>query len=139
MTFRTSALALAVMCATTPAGASDVLGSYYAAFGPQDYWNSSGKPLTDFVAVLQQDRANFHRFNNRDRYDDDDPFFSNREMRAAIPALFAAGGNDGWAGPVSPPAWDILDADVIVFICGAGGRVTHLIVDNANGDGYSGC
>lgn len=132
-------IALAATLTTTTASAADILASYYTALGPQDYFNSSGAPLGSFAGVLQQDRANYHRFGRADPSDESDPYFSNREMRAAIPALFAAGPNDWWEGRVTPPAATRGEADIVVFICGTGGRVTHVVVDHANGDGYRGC
>lgn len=123
-----------------PAAAQETVATYFAALGPQDYYNSSGARLTSFAQVLQQDRANFHRFGRRDAYDQGDPIFADLSARSMIPALFEAGDNAWWASrPVTPPTWQILDADILVFICGSGGRITHLIVNHANGDGYNTC
>jgi hypothetical protein len=127
--------------AITPlaAMAQETIGSYYAALGPQDYRNSRGLPLTSFADVLQQDRANYHRFGRRDPYDQGDPFFGKSAMRSAIPALYAAWNNGWWDQHFSPATSAPLDADVYVVICGTGGKISHLIVNYANGDGYVYC
>ena len=134
------ALTLGLAAGAQPGVAQQTVATYFAALGPQDYYNSSGTRLTSFAQVLQQDRANFHRFGVRDVYDEGDPIFADREARSMIPALFAAGDNGWWAAqPVSPPTWAILDADILVFICATGGQITHLIVSHANGDGHMTC
>ena len=131
-------LAVALTLSALPVVAQQTVAAYYTALGPQDYYNSSGTPLTDFGQVLQQDRANFHRFGRRDAYDESDPIFADPAARARIPALFAAGDNGWWASrPVSPPTWQILDADILVVVCATGGQISHLIVNHANADGYN--
>ncbi len=64
--------------------AQQILAVYDARLGPQDRVNSSGQPLRDVCAVVQQDRANYHRFGIRDPVDDGDPVFGDRDMRALI-------------------------------------------------------
>lgn len=127
------------LLAPITAGAQETLGSYYAALGPQDYRNSKGAPLQTFAAVVQQDRANYHRFGERDPQDEGDAFFDRPEARASIPALFAKGDNGFWETAVHAPTSAPLDADVYVVLCGTGGRLTHLIINHANGDGYTMC
>lgn len=122
------------------AAAQQTAATYFAALGPQDHVNSSGAPLGSFAAILQQDRANYHRFGRRDAHDEGDPFFGDAEVRAMIPALFAAGDNGWWAAqPIRPPTGQPLDADIIVFVCATQGRLSHIIVNHANGDGYNTC
>lgn len=133
---------LAFLAATLalPAAAQETYGYYYAALGPQDYVNSSGAPLGSFAGVLQQDRANYHRFGRRDPQDQGDALFADRQMRALIPQLFQAGPNGWWSAQVlRRPLQAPLDAEVLVFVCGFGGRITYLVVDHANGDGHRGC
>ena len=131
---------LLVVALAPAAAAQETLATYFAALGSQDYFNSSGARLSTFAQVLQQDRANFHRFGLRDASDQGDPIFADRQARAAIPALFAAGDNAWWTSqPLSPPRGAPSDAHILVFICGSGGRVTHLLVNHANGDGYMTC
>ena len=133
-------IAIAAMLALAAGGAAaEQLGVYYMELGPEDYRNSSGAGLTDPGTILQQDRANFHRFGIRHSGDESDRFFGDRAARAQIPALFRAGRPDEYAlnvlkGPY--PGWN---GQYAVFICGTAGRVTHLWVDPADGDGYRGC
>lgn len=84
------ACALSLGCAT-PAAAQQVLAEYFAMLNPHDMRNSSGGRLTALGDVLQQDRANYHRFGRADNYDQWDPMFASREMRARIPDLYARG------------------------------------------------
>jgi len=80
-----SLIAAAMTIASTlPAAADDYLGGYYTTIGPQDFYNSSGAKLGDFCAIIQQDRANFHRFGKRDQGDGSDQFFADRGNRALI-------------------------------------------------------
>jgi hypothetical protein len=67
-----------------PATAQDLIAEYFALIGPQDMVNSSGERLRDWCAMIQQDRANYHRFGLRDEQDQGDPIFASREARAAI-------------------------------------------------------
>ena len=43
------------------------LGHYNARLSARDHYNSNGERLRTVAAILRQDRANFHRFNRRDR------------------------------------------------------------------------
>ena len=56
---------------------------YYATLSPRDTYNSKGVPLNDVCAIVQQDRANVHRFGNPDG-DAPDGFFTTPERRAMI-------------------------------------------------------
>jgi hypothetical protein len=74
-------------CASTlggPAVAQDLIAEYFASISPQDMYNSSGERLRDWCAMIQQDRANYHRFGLRDDSDQGDPIFASRAARAAI-------------------------------------------------------
>lgn len=75
-----------VFCAavSAPAAAQDFLGEYYTSLGTVDLYNSKGQRLTNFCAVVQQDRANFHRFGKAEQGDMGDPFFGNRAARATL-------------------------------------------------------
>ena len=70
--------------AASPATAQHWLGEYYTLIGPNDFYNSSGTRLRDFCAIIQQDRANYHRFGIRDQADEWDPFFDARVARNRI-------------------------------------------------------
>jgi hypothetical protein len=70
------------------ARAQALIGEYYALIGPADFYNSSGARLGDFGAILQQDRANYHRFGRRDDLDGWDPIFGDPAQRARIPQIW---------------------------------------------------
>ena len=112
------------------------IGSYWAVIGPEDMFNSSGVRLTNLGAVLQQDRANFHRFGIRHVGDEGDPVFGNPAARALIPQVYQV------SGP-QPQLEAMVRAGqpfrVFVFICGYGGTPSNVIpVPEWIGD-HSGC
>ena len=45
-------------------------------------FNSSGSPLTDAAAILQQDRFYVNAKNRLDKYDQADNYFTNKSLRA---------------------------------------------------------
>ncbi len=57
---------------------------YKARLGEKDHFSSSGKRLTTAVAILRQDRANFHVFNVRDAEDESDEIFKSKVSREYI-------------------------------------------------------
>ncbi|MEL6234062.1 MAG: hypothetical protein AAFR46_06615, partial [Pseudomonadota bacterium] len=67
------------------------IGYYYTELGTVDMRNSRGVRLTTLGAILQQDRANYHRFGRSNVDDQGDRFFGDRAMRARIPELYARG------------------------------------------------
>lgn len=119
--------------------AQQVMAVYYAELGYEDYFNSRGVPLTDASAVLQQDRANYHRFGIRHGGDETDPFFGNQGTRAAIPNLFLAGPNGGYVQSALSGGWPGYATSWLVQVCGNGRIIQYLVVDPADGDGYSDC
>ncbi len=66
------------------AQAESLLVEYYSGLGPNDAFNSRGQPLDDLCAIVQQDRANWHRFNRRDEFDQGDGFFTSSDRRAMM-------------------------------------------------------
>jgi hypothetical protein len=82
-------LFLAVLLPASVASAQEwrEFARYRAVIGVDDLFNSRGVQLFDPAAVIQQDRANFHRFGLRQRGDQGDPFFGDRSARARIPGL----------------------------------------------------
>ncbi|MEM1427848.1 MAG: hypothetical protein AAGG09_00145 [Pseudomonadota bacterium] len=78
-----AALALALVPAAE-AAAADLIGEYTAWLSPRDAQSSRGQPLTDICAIVQQDRANYHRFGLRDPGDGADSLFGSQEARAQI-------------------------------------------------------
>ena len=81
-------LALSLLATPSSAQAQQYLGEYFAYLGRHDMFNSRGVRLTDLGSILQQDRANYHRFNLRDNWDDPDPVFHDRAVRARIPNIW---------------------------------------------------
>ncbi|MFO6463683.1 hypothetical protein ACK8OR_04760 [Jannaschia sp. KMU-145] len=126
---------VAMIAAAAPATA-EIIESYYAEIGPEDRRNSRGVGLSDPGAILQQDRANYHRFGIRHSGDEGDVFFANRDLRAQIPGLYARGRRDAWSDGVLTGNFNV---GIIVFICGGRSQPTHLNVEPADGDGYFGC
>lgn len=66
------------------ASAQQFTFEYYAMLSPQDTYNSRGVPLNDVCGIVQQDRANVHKFGKRDPADNVDPFFTTPERRAMM-------------------------------------------------------
>ncbi|APX13709.1 hypothetical protein BWR18_05375 [Tateyamaria omphalii] len=67
-----------------PVSAQQLMFEYYTMLTPQDTYNSRGAPLNDVCGIVQQDRANVHKFGRRDAGDSVDPFFTTAERRAMI-------------------------------------------------------
>ncbi|GGX47698.1 hypothetical protein GCM10007385_14360 [Tateyamaria omphalii] len=67
-----------------PTSAQQFTFEYYAVLSPQDTYNSRGQPLNDVCGIVQQDRANVHKFGKRDSADTVDLFFTTPERRAMI-------------------------------------------------------
>ena len=114
-----------------PASAQQVIAEYFTYLSPNDQYNSRGLRLGDFGTILQQDRANFHRFGVRDELDQPDPLFGDRALRARIPQLYAQG--------PGAPAYivnSVLSGGtryVYVRVMGYGGSITHLEVHEGAG------
>jgi hypothetical protein len=71
--------------AAAEACSSAFLGSYNTRISGRDIVSSAGARLGSVGAIIQQDRANFHRFGRRDRGDQGDDMFRSAESRALIP------------------------------------------------------
>ncbi|MEM9901649.1 MAG: hypothetical protein AAF865_09890 [Pseudomonadota bacterium] len=77
-------LSVAGAVGAVPAAAQSLIGEYFTLIAPHDMFNSRGQRLTDWCAIIQQERANYHRFGIRQEMDQGDPIFGSREARAAI-------------------------------------------------------
>ncbi|MEM8741530.1 MAG: hypothetical protein AAGE13_08535 [Pseudomonadota bacterium] len=112
------------------------IGFYFTELGTVDMRNSRGVRLTTLGAILQQDRANYHRFGRSNAGDEGDRFFADRAARARIPELYAR-------GPGEPLIERIVTGGeplrVVVFVCGWGREPTFLVVEFADGDAQRGC
>lgn len=109
-----------------PVSAQQVLAEYLAWLGPEDTVNSRGTRLTSFAAIVQQDRANFHRFGIRHQLDTVDPLFHDRSLRSQIPSLVNAGRR-----VESYILDEVLSGRghyVLVRVLGVSGRITHIDV-----------
>lgn len=73
-------------------GDTFIATTYTAYIGMNDLTNSGGDRLPNAAAVIQQDRANVHRFGLADANDEDDLHFEDADARADIPELIAADG-----------------------------------------------
>ena len=134
-------LVAAVLAASamSPVAAQDYgeLAWYSARIDVADMQNSRGQPLAKIGAVIQQDRANFHRFGIRQARDSDDGIFADRAMRAALPNLVdVVGGNNALEALINRRQ----PFDIEVYVCGTPGRpsVAIVIPTTAIG-GHSGC
>ena len=80
-----AALALLAALFAAPALAQgNVIASYSAFLSMADHYNSNGARLSQPWQIIRQDRANFHRFNIRDDWDDWDGLFANANNRAKL-------------------------------------------------------
>ena len=59
--------------------------TYTAKLSNQDHFNSSGARIKSAADIIRQDRANFHKFNKRDKEDTNGNVFSTASARAEIP------------------------------------------------------
>ena len=122
-------LAAAMMLAS-PASAQQIIAQYYTMLVGADLSNSQGVPLGDFCAVVQQDRANFHRFGIRHDGDQADPIFHDRAMRARISATCALAAGSEYL-PSSLTRYG--SKYVLVQVFGQGGLPTLVLVSEGAG------
>jgi hypothetical protein len=78
----------------TSAVQSDASFGYHAEIVSADMVNSNGDQLDDLAAILQQDRANYHRFNIRQAGDETDPFFDDFQTRTRMQTIYTPGPRD---------------------------------------------
>ena len=128
--FLAAVAVVAVAAMVKPVSAQQLLGEYFTTIGHEDMRNSRGVPLGSFCAIVQQDRANFHRFGIRHQGDQADPFFGNREARAWLGAnCFVVQGQEYVADRVL--SGNIKYVWVRVF--GQGGRLSYVTVGEGAG------
>ena len=80
-----------LLVALPSALSSRYIGSYTARLGPDDHSSSRGILLRRPADILQQDRANFHRFGIRDPEDEGDPYFTTRSRRSRMGRMLRRG------------------------------------------------
>lgn len=61
-----------------------IVVEYTTKLSKTDHYNSKGKFLNDAPAIIQQDRANYHKFHKRDPEDEGDSYFTTLEKRFEI-------------------------------------------------------
>ncbi|OAN75183.1 hypothetical protein A8B78_16635 [Jannaschia sp. EhC01] len=130
------ALLLSALAGPVAAQQWNQLAYYVAYIGPEDMRNSSGQPVRTLGGVIQQDRANYHRFGIRHAQDEGDPLFNDRGLRARISELVAAG--DNARGSLAQMAQNGQPFGVGVFVCGYG-ATPSLIYLVGWGENFSGC
>jgi hypothetical protein len=64
---------------------------YRARLGAQDHSNSKGSPIKSAAGIIRQDRANYHKFNQRDSEDQYDLFFATRTNRDLFEKMLKKG------------------------------------------------
>ena len=85
-------LSCSLFAVATPSFAqSDPVESYCATLSARDHKASDGYPLDNAAAIIRQDRANYHRFNKRDRGDENDSLFSSADNRALLEQMLRGG------------------------------------------------
>ena len=75
--------------AKTDDGAAKAGITYEARLGDADHCTSRGVKLESAAAILQQDRANYHRFKKIDPQDQPDEWFADEKIRSDLGAFAA--------------------------------------------------
>lgn len=68
---------------------AQLVARYRTRLSQADHVGSRGTPLRTAAAVIQQDRANYHRLGRRDPEDQPDPVFQNDAERNFVPRYLA--------------------------------------------------
>ena len=71
--------------------AEPLLESYTARLSSEDHFNSNGERLKSVAAIIRQDRANYHKFNIRDKEDQFDSVFVDKDNRDRLEAMLNRG------------------------------------------------
>lgn len=82
---------VAVLMPATVFAQGRVLTEYTTRISAQDKVNSLGDRLEIAPAILRQDRANFHRFDQPDAEDETDDVFDDRHERGRFERLMSRG------------------------------------------------
>nr|WP_314432978.1 hypothetical protein [uncultured Brevundimonas sp.] len=105
-------------------GKPEVIGQYTAYISQRDLRSSEGTRLTQAWQVIRQDRANYHRFNRRDRGDQGDTFFGSAQNRAIMERMV----RDGEMSPSAARAIVGGDVSITVRIYGHDGVGQYVVV-----------
>jgi len=112
-----------------PVSADQIMFSYNTELSVTDAFSSSGQPLEGWCSLIQQDRANWHRFNKRDPEDEPDPFFGSPEHRAMIAGKCEIGSNQ-FADPGDQIRTGNRQFYITVQVFGTGGQVMRIAVSD---------
>jgi hypothetical protein len=82
--FFSAMLSVLMLSGPSIAHAESLMVDYVTRLGKADAYNSKRQPLNDLCAIVQQDRANWHRFFKREEFDSGDPFFDSANKRAML-------------------------------------------------------
>lgn len=88
----TAAAFLCSAACISPAFADELIEEYSAYISRNDLYNSSGERLTKAWQIIRQDRANYHRFGQRDDEDEFDSFFADARNRENAEAMIREDG-----------------------------------------------
>lgn len=126
-----SLIVATALAMTAPAvAAQDFWGLYFTEIGIDDMYNSDGDPLYDICQMVQQDRANFHRFGITDPMDEGDPFFGTVEARQIIPGICMV--REGYEY-IRREVENGNPRYVYVEVFGSGKRMTHVVINEGGG------
>jgi hypothetical protein len=128
-------LSCAILSSAASAQQYGTVAQFSAMISASDYFNSSGARVTGVGPVLQQDRANVHRFGIVNSGDDIDWLFRDSATRARIPALYANGGGSEQVDRMIARGETFT---VTVLVCGYGNNPTSLYLIYNNFPDY-GC
>lgn len=123
-----ASLILALALCPIAVSAESLMFEYYATLSPRDTYNSRGAPLKDVCAIVQQDRANVHKFGNPDR-DTPDNFFTSPARRAMIAGTCEYARNHHTVERIRGQVIGF----VLVRVYGSGGVVTRMQIIEAAG------
>lgn len=82
---------LCLLIVIPPAFSEEWVETYLARLSTRDHYNSEGMALTSPVLILRQDRANFHKFRQRDDDDQADRFFQDAQHREQVEQFLEQG------------------------------------------------
>lgn len=86
-----AAVLLPLLIGPTPVMADELVDEYNAYIGRDDLYNSNGERLREPWQIIRQDRANYYKFNIRQRGDEPDAFFASVDNRAKAERMIRDG------------------------------------------------
>jgi hypothetical protein len=86
MKFTILAFAAVCLLGFTTTASANVIVEYTALISEEDIYSGKGDRLRSIAAIIQQDRANVHKYGNPDD-DSVDRYFRSAARRAEIPAM----------------------------------------------------